>query len=211
MGPIGLIEYSEVLDSLLTYITNKCSNIDSFKPIPPDLVNANNILLAVNGSCAASGKVDNQFYKIVSKDKVKKELNAFLTTNGLADKQDQLITAKGLLNVYCAFGVFFSKKVIIQRSYQNDNLYCFYNEGDIVFSPPLFELPNKKITADDINALYNSLCESLTNSSVSQIHKLILSYSCSCSCSSSSSSSCSSSCSSSSSSSCCLFIAYMMV
>lgn len=203
-----IILYSDLVNIAVDKIVSLCQNIEG---VIPYYFNSNNSeTIFNNGKITIKNKLETQPAVNVSRSVVESELRDFLAKRGILQNDDEIVSAKTLLNFSGNFSSFVAIHVrtLTRRS---SNIICYFSSTDTTSYPISLgrnQPGSAPITQE--NSVTN-LNEIMRNINVqNRIENLSLTFTFACS---SSSSSCSSSSSSSSSSSCCtsIFIAYMKI
>ena len=203
-----VILYSDLINNAVDKIVSLCHNVDRTIPDYFKLNNSETILN--NGKVTITNILKTQPPVRISRSIVESELKDFLAKRGILQNDDEVVSAKTLLNFSGNFSSFVAIHV---RTFTRrlSNLTCYLSSTDTTSYPISLgrnQLGSTPVTQE--NSVTN-LNEIMRNVNVqNRIENLSLTFTFACS---SSSSSCSSSSSSSSSSSCCtsIFIAYMKI
>ena len=246
MGYTGTITYKDLITNLVNAISGYCQNINK-DAILPDAMNPEKeprILKQFSrkktNDCWAKGKpVDKldgglsliMLAKSVTSDTVKTQLNKFFDDRGISNKDDEVITFKGLMNFYVNAASFITSRILlIGNSFYADAKYSgsVFGEKEMIDSSwaiPLYDSSDDVVyqnyvekkwdrdeNFDPVTPKYTNQnikddVSLLVNSMINRIGIKFVKTNITFGCCSSSSSSCCSSCSSSSS----MFIAYMEI
>lgn len=196
----GII-YGNIINQFLQWMIDTCQNIDSYKNVPNEAMADYSIQQKASvGNGGANISIDNSsVIPVVPLSTVKNELNNFLSSRGMLNKDDYPITLKGALNLWNNLATFASTKVVVASGLYCPNPVIMYKSTNTDFLSNVIPDNQQEITVSDIYTDTEKMLEILKRYSKS--HKFI--YNISAFCCSSSSSSCSSSSSSSH------FIVYM--
>ncbi len=203
------ITYQDLIDDVYKRILSMCQNIDSFKNVPASLKQSSQYTIASTvikkNTLTVQGTNTDSKSVVVSRSVVKKDLDNFLASRGLASKSNEVITFKGMMNFYNNIASFFATRIIFMAtSFESGTCIFYNNQRDGVTYPSVTSaLKDKDFTPDQIKTSLDEMLKAINSKSKTWYPATTLSYTCSSSSSSSSSSSCSSSSS--------MFIAYMEV
>lgn len=214
--------WSDLIADAYNTVKNLCQNIDTYPSNVADDLKQNNstYTLASGSGVTLTGKVNNAKLKQVSSSTVKTQLNDFLASRGLDNKNNPyqsggklVMTAKAIINFYNNVAIFIRARIHVYQSSIDGTKIYIYDDGNVTYESPNISdaVPQTfNITHGEATSAYSRFIDTY-NRMTSNQNTAIISYSSS---SSSSSSSCSSSCSSSSSCSCSSsssYIVYMMI
>lgn len=214
--------WSDLVADAYNTVKNLCQNIDTYPSNVVDDLKQNNstYTLASESGVALTGKVNNAKLKQVSSSTVRTQLNDFLASRGLDNKNNPyqsgsklVMTAKAIINFYNNVAIFIRARIHVYQSSIDGSKIYIYDDSDITYESPNISdsVPQTfNITHREATSAYSRFIDTY-NRMTSNQNTAIISYSSS---SSSSSSSCSSSCSSSSSCSCSSsssYIVYMLI
>lgn len=235
----NIVTYQNLIDDVVEKIVNLCINVDKDPNLPNVIKPGYSWRLSQftrksTNDCWANAVIEGNTLLAdtlnirVSSDIVRSQFNSFLTSKGITNKNDEVITFKGLMNFYVNAASFVASRIVLvgnsmyapdvaegvaftaEDSLKADYAKALYNSGSVAYSNNSdwdkennFKYGIQTYSANDIKNDVANIIRSIANPAGVEYAKATITFGC---CSSSSSSS-SSSCSSSSS----LFIAYMEI
>lgn len=235
----NIVTYQNLIDDVVEKIKNLCINVDKDPNLPDVIKPTHSWILSQftrksENDCWARATVEGNtlltdtLNKRVTEATVRSQFNSFLTSKGITNKNDEVITFKGLMNFYVNAASFVASRIVLvgnsmyapdiaegvaftaEDSLKANYAKALYNSGSVTYSNNSiwdkennFKYGIQTYSADDIKNDVANIIRSIANPAGVEYAKATITFGC---CSSSSSSS-SSSCSSSSS----LFIAYMEI
>lgn len=233
------VTYQDLIDDVIDKIKNLCINVDKAPSLPNEIKPGYEWIMSQftrqsNNDCWAKATIEGNsllsdtLNKQVASSTVRSQFNSFLSSVGITNKNDEVITFKGLMNFYVNAASFIAARIImVGNSMYAPNVaegasftasdsmkakwsVALYNSGSVSYSDNSawkkdnnFKYGVETYTSTDVKNDISNIIKSIAKPSGVEYAKATITFGC---CSSSSSSSC---CSCSSSSS--LFIAYMEI
>lgn len=203
------ITYGELKAQVLSIITNRCQNVDTwdarpFAPaMPASLKNGWNRTVGKGSGvqyCYGRVTLSDTTTDVVTTATISADFENFMASCGINGKSSSVISYRGMINfLSCAYRYISKRVVLVHNEDTAEWAIVWNNTGDFIYPTQVAE--TNIATATDIVQLIDALTASYAAAN-SRKKSLNLTYNYACSSSSSSSSS-SSNCSSS------MFIAYM--